>query len=206
MISVHACVHKLYTCVLLQRDKQLIRDLLAEIEKYSSRNQLKKEEKAEAERRRQHEAQHAALQKSIPEEKSGFTAGGNQQQNNIPPQPSVDEEEEEKEVDPSIVGTLDNVYTEESEMKSEDDPFKKVPAMDEHDKPSTLLEMEKSMDAVVEYTSEQRAATSLEADNELSSLDHGSRGLSNSTGGKDLLKADNPTNRPVDIADGLKES
>lgn len=67
-------------CVLcsLQRDRALIRDLLAEVERYSTRNLKEREGKAELERRRQHEAQHAqqvASQKSR-EEMQQFTAGG----------------------------------------------------------------------------------------------------------------------------------
>lgn len=176
--SLNSCVLLMFLSsrLFLQRDRQLIRDLLTEIEKYSSRNQLKKEEKAEAERRRLHEEQHAAIPKGNPEEQGTFTAGGNQR-TAIPSQASVDEEE--KDIDPSIVGSLDNVYSDEPDMTNEDDPFKKVPVMDERDKPSTLQEMEKSMDAVVEY-SEQGVDTSMErcgSDDELSSLDQGSRGL-----------------------------
>ncbi len=217
-------------CLFLQRDRQLIRDLLAEIEKYSSRNQHKKEEKAEAERRRLHEQQHSAIPKGNPEEQGTFTAGGNQRTNQrttvLPSQASVDDEE--KDIDPSIVGSLDNVYSDEPEMTSEDDPFKKVPVMDERDKPSTLQEMEKSMDAVVEY-SEQGVDTSMEllgSDDELSSLDQGSRGLPDIIGGPentpppdvtsqeprsdlaavDLLEAGEPSAHLVDLTDSLGQS
>ncbi len=207
----------------------MIRDLLGEIEKYSARNQRKKEEKAEAERRRLHEAQHMAIPKGNPEEQGTFTAGGNQR-NTISPQPFA--EEEEKDIDPSIVGSLDHVYDEESVMKSEDDPFKKVPVMDEHDKPATLQKMEKSMDAVVEY-SEQGANNSIErseSDEELSSLvvDQGSQGLPDILGSQentshpdvtnqklcpdlaataiDLLEAGDVSTQPVDLTDGLVHS
>lgn len=87
-----------------------------------------------------HEAQHA-LGIPIGEDHGTLTAGGI----------SHDEEEEEKEVDPSIVGSLDDVYKDEpgADMK-EEDPFKKVPVMGDHEKP--MMEMEKSYDAMVADT------------------------------------------------------
>ncbi len=209
----------------------MIRDLLEQIDQYSARNQRKKEEKAEAERRRLHEAQHAGISKGNPEEAGSFTAGGNQR-NTVSPQPSVEDEEEEKEIDPSIVGTLDDVYTEESEMKSEDDPFKKVPVMDEHNKPASLHQLEKSMDAVVEY-SEQGTNDSIQglgSEDELSSLlDQGGQGLPDILGTRDntsppdvtsgdgrpdlaetapvdLLEAGDMSTQPVDLTDGLGQS
>ena len=65
-------------CVCVQRDRTLIKELLVEVEKYSARNLGERESRAELERRRQHEAQHAQLvatQKSQ-EETQQFTAGG----------------------------------------------------------------------------------------------------------------------------------
>ena len=57
----------------------MIKDLLSDVEKYSARNLGERENRAELERRRQHEAQHAQLvtasQKSQ-EETQQFTAGG----------------------------------------------------------------------------------------------------------------------------------
>lgn len=69
--------------LLLQRDRALIKDLLQEVDRYSSRNQKEREERAELERRRQHEAQHAQLvasQKSQDEIPPQFTAGGSLEQ------------------------------------------------------------------------------------------------------------------------------
>lgn len=61
-------------------------------------------------------------------------------------------DEEEKEVDPSLVGSLDNVYTEETEAAmNKEDPFKIVPVMD---KESTPAEIEKTVNALVMYSSE----------------------------------------------------
>lgn len=62
------------------------------------------------------------------------------------------EEEEEKEVDPSLVGSLDNVYTDETEaeLNKEDDPFKKVAVSGM----TTAAEMEKTVNALVIYSSE----------------------------------------------------
>jgi len=88
------------------------------------------------ERRRLHEAQHAQVENPVDEEQGALTAGD-----------KTDEDEEEKEIDPSIVGSLDDVYKDDpnGEMK-EEDPFKKVPVMGDHDKPTK--EMEKSFDAM----------------------------------------------------------
>lgn len=52
-------------------------------------------------------------------------------------------------MDPSIVGSLDNVYKDEPGTLKEEDPFKKVPMLDDHEKPSSMMEMEKSVDAMV---------------------------------------------------------
>ncbi len=64
------------------------------------------------------------------------------------------EEEEEKEVDPSLVGSLDNVYTdeEEAEMMKDEDPFKKAPVMvKDH---TSKFEMEETVNALLVYSSE----------------------------------------------------
>lgn len=84
------------------------------------------------------------------EEQGTFTAGGNQRSK----LPANEAAEEEQEIDPSIVGSLDNVYPDKpgTEMECEEDPFKKVPVMNDHEKPSSLLDMERSMDAVVVYS------------------------------------------------------
>ena len=162
----------------------MIKDLLTQIDRYCARNLSKKEERLEADRRRQHEAQHAAAQIDTSEEQGSFTAGGNQR-NIVKPQVSL--EEEDQEVDPSIVGSLDDVYPDEpgTEMESEEDPFKKVPAMDDHEKPSSLLDMERSMDAVIVYS--DRGADQVSPidggadrnfpadDNDCTNLDSGSR-------------------------------
>ena len=120
-----------------QRDRPIIKDLLVQIEQYCRRNLQKRDEKLEAERRRQHEAQHAQLVGAEDTEQTALTAGQADQ-------------EEEQEVDPLIVGSLDDVYKDEpgTEMK-EEDPFKDAPVMDEHEKPSSMMEMEKSLDAMV---------------------------------------------------------
>ena len=98
----------------------------------------------EIERRRLHEAQHAQLGGPSSDDLGTLTAGGINSQ----------DEEEEKEVDPSIVGSLDGVYKDApgEDMKGED-PFKKVPIMGEdHEKP--MKEMEKSYDAMVALVEE----------------------------------------------------
>lgn len=125
----------------MQRDRPIIKDLLTEIDRYCGRNLQKRDEKIEAERRRQHEAQHAQLGGPTNAEQALLTAGqiaGQEEQ-----------EEEEKEVDPSIVGSLDDVYKDEPGTLMKEDPFKKVPMMDDHEKPSSMMAMEKSVDAMV---------------------------------------------------------
>ena len=142
----HTHTHRImspFLCV-VQRDRSIIKDLLQHIEQYSSRNQQKKMEKVESERRRLHEAQHAQQGRPDSEDLSTLTAGGINSQ----------DEEDEKEVDPSIVGSLDNVYKDApgADMK-EEDPFKKVPVLSgDHDKP--MMEMEKSYDAMVALVEE----------------------------------------------------
>ena len=137
----------------------MIRDLLAEIDRYCARNLHEREERAEAERRRQHEAQHAQLVGSG-EETSQFTAGESTTKE--------EEEEEKKEVDPSLVGSLDDVYTDEPGSMMTDDPFQRLPVMDDKEKPASLMAMEKSLDALV-YSDEE------DLDLDASSLDRGVR-------------------------------
>ena len=131
-----------------------------EIDRYCARNLQEREERVEAERRRQHEVQHAQLVGSG-EETSQFTAGEN----------TKEEEEEEKEVDPSLVGSLDDVYTDEPGAMMTEDPFQRMPVMDDKEKPASLMEMEKSLDALV-YTNEENMDSS---DLDVSSLDRGVR-------------------------------
>ena len=136
----------------------MIKTLLAEIDKYCARNLQEREERKEAERRRQHEAQHAKLLVTSAEEEQGvLTAGGN-------PLNAANEEDEEKEVDPSLVGSLDDVYKDEpgAEMR-EEDPFSKVPVKDDH---QNLMEMERSVDAMAqraEHEEDPGSPTSLES-------------------------------------------
>ena len=64
----------------------------------------------------------------------------------------VEEEEEEREVDPSLVGSLDNILPEEQPGSLTDDSFKKAPVMDKELASSS--EMEKTADALVVYSQE----------------------------------------------------
>lgn len=137
---------------------------MTEIDKYSARNRQEREERNDAERRRQHEAQHAALLPAISaeEEQGVLTAGGNQ----------VDDEEE-KEIDPSLVGSLDDVYQDEpgAEMR-EEDPFAKVPVKDDH---QNLLEMERSVDAMAqlaEHDDDPSSPMSLDCPPPLNAVDN----------------------------------
>ena len=80
-----------------------------------------------------------------------------------------DEEEEEKEVDPSLIGSLDNVYTEEPGTMPGEDPFKRVPMILDNEKPSNLMEMEKTLEAM-EASIDQESSLELDSD-DMSSLD-----------------------------------
>ncbi|CAI8032183.1 Protein phosphatase 1 regulatory subunit 37, partial [Geodia barretti] len=149
-----------------QRDRTLIKELLMEVEKYSARNLGERESRAELERRRQHEAQHAQLvatQKSQ-EETQQFTAGGS-----VGGLAAMNDEEEEKEVDPSLIGSLDNVYTEKPGTMAGEDPFKRVPMMLDNEKPSNMMEMEKTLEAM-EASIDQESSLELDSD-DMSSLD-----------------------------------
>lgn len=81
-----------------------------------------------------------------------------------------DEEEEEKEVDPSLVGSLDNVYTEEPGTMPGEDPFKRVPMIVDKEKPSNLMEMEKTLEAM-EASIDQESSQELDSSDDMSSLD-----------------------------------
>ena len=149
---------------LFQRDRPLIKSLLMEIDRYCARNLQERENRAEAERRHHHEAQHVQLVGSG-EETSQFTAGGREE-----------EEEEVKEVDPSLVGSLDDVYPDApGEMMSED-PFQSVPVAVDNKIPGSLMEMEKKMDAMVVYNSDGESAGMECSSLDSSSLDYGIRG------------------------------
>ena len=82
----------------------------------------------------------------------------------------INEEEEEKEVDPSLVGSLDNVYTEAPGTMPGEDPFKRVPMMQGNDKPSNLMEMEKTLDAM-EASIDHESSHELDSSDDMSSLD-----------------------------------
>lgn len=110
------------------------------------------------------------------EETSEFTAGEASREG------EGEEEEEEKEVDPSLVGSLDNVYKDEPGAPVKDDPFYKVPVIDSHEKPASLMEMEKSLDALavscaVDPAQEpnQQGGEQDISDLDFSSLDRGTR-------------------------------
>ena len=81
-----------------------------------------------------------------------------------------EDDEEEKEVDPSLVGTLDNVYTEAPGTMPGEDPFKRVPMMQDNEKPSNLMEMEKNLDAM-EASIESESLQELDSSDDMSSLD-----------------------------------
>ena len=88
-----------------------------------------------------------------------FTAGGTK--------------EEEKEVDPALVGSLDDVYLDEPGAMMREDPFQgKV--MDDKEKPASLMELEKSIDALAVYSDEESSAAD-SSNLDSSSLDRGVR-------------------------------
>ena len=81
-----------------------------------------------------------------------------------------EEEEEEKEVDPSLVGSLDNVYTEAPGTMPGEDPFKRVAMMLDNEKPSNLMEMEKTLEAM-EASIDQESSQELDSSDDMTSLD-----------------------------------
>lgn len=177
--------------------------MLSEIDKYCARNLQERDERNEAERRRQHEAQHA--QQISMQEEDNLTAGEN----------TVGNAEPEKEIDPSLVGSLDDVYPDEpgTEMDEEVDPFKKVPVMDEHEKPSSLMAMERSLDAMAALTeaSEEAGLSGMvndtgspPSDEDITSLDSGTRQCNNTSSSSGNLLPDlvgvAPTHKP-DVAE-----
>lgn len=84
------------------------------------------------------------------------------------------EEEEEKEVDPSLVGSLDNVYTEAPGTMPGEDPFKRVPMMVDNEKPANLMEMEKTLEAM-EASIDQDSLQESDSSDDMSNLDSGVR-------------------------------
>ena len=171
----------------MQRDRPIIKDLLQQIDHYCARNLKRRDERIEAERCRQHEAQHSKLGGSSDEVQGSLTAGEIARQNG--------QEEDEKEIDPSIVGSLDNVYKDEpgAEMR-EEDPFKKVPVLDDHDKPSSMMELEKSVDAMVALIEHSPGSPTLD---EAASLDRECHS-------KDLLTSELNTESDLPFDLGLK--
>ena len=83
-----------------------------------------------------------------------------------------EEDEEEKEVDPSLVGSLDNVYTEAPGTMPGEDPFKRVPMILDNEKPSNLMEMEKTLEAM-EASMDRESSQELDSSDDMSSLDVG---------------------------------
>ena len=119
----------------------------------------------EAERRRQHEAQHAHL--AATEAESAVLTAGLSPEATPPPPLDV----EEKEVDPSLVGSLDDVYANEpAEIGASEDPFQRMPVMQDKEKPASLMEMEKSIDALAVYAKQDSGANT-----DKSSTDRGVR-------------------------------
>ena len=191
----------------------MIKTLLTEIDKYSARNRQEREERNEAERRRQHEAQHAKLllPMTSPEEEQGVLTDGSNTMD--------EEEEEEKEVDPSLVGSLDDVYPDEpgADMR-EEDPFSKVPVKDDH---QNLMQMERSLDAMAQRAEhDQDPPSPMAVDSpinaDVSSLDLGVRDLNLATQLPDLVGVASPpplsqssnqasqTGLPLDLAVGAR--
>lgn len=124
-----------------------------------------RENQLEAERRHQHEAQHTEQEGGL-DDVAPFTAGGGREE----------EEEEQKEVDPTLVGSLDDVYMDEPGAMMPEDPFRgKV--MDDKEKPASLMEMEKSLDAIAVYSDEDLPVANSECQDMdgTTSLDRGVR-------------------------------
>ena len=110
--------------------------MLNEIENYCIRNRAQREKKLMEERKRQHESEHTKLKEAAGEGPE-LTVGGEAE-------PPV------KDVDPSLVGSLENVYQKEPRGIVQEDPFQNT-IIDDKEKPTSLLEMEKTLDAMVPY-------------------------------------------------------
>lgn len=114
-----------------------------------------------------------------------------------------EEEEEEKEVDPSLIGSLDNVYTEAPGTMPGEDPFKRVPMMLDNEKPSNLMEMEKTLEAM-EASIDSESSQEFDSSDDMSSLD---RSGMRRPRAKQVMP-DNPLDRgtmSVDLAGGREE-
>ena len=109
--------------------------MLTEIENYCNRNRTLREKRMLAERQKQHESEHTK-QKEAGDEVPELTVGGEA----IPA----------KDVDPSLVGSLEHVYEKEPPGVVREDPFQNT-IIDDKEKPTSLLEMEKTLDAMVSY-------------------------------------------------------
>ncbi|KAL5463506.1 hypothetical protein EMCRGX_G032406 [Ephydatia muelleri] len=155
------------------RDRTMIKDMLGEIEGYSVRNRTRRDQKILEERKKQHESEHTK-QKEAGDEVPELTVGGDA----IPA----------KEVDPSLVGALEHVYEKPPGVAPQEDPFQNT-IIDDKEKPVSLLEMEKSLDAMV--------TTSLgeDADSEQAEL-RGAQDIS--TADPDLLDPEAPPSAKQD--------
>ena len=147
--------------------------MLGEIEGYSVRNRTRRDQKILEERKKQHESEHTK-QKEAGDEVPELTVGGDA----IPA----------KEVDPSLVGALEHVYEKPPGVAPQEDPFQNT-IIDDKEKPVSLLEMEKSLDAMV--------TTSLgeDADSEQAEL-RGAQDIS--TADPDLLDPEAPPSAKQD--------
>ncbi len=189
--------HLLQSCLVsshpTQRDRSLIKTLLMEIDRYCARNLQEREDRAEAERMRQHEAQHAQLVGSQDELRTaGDVPGGEGDGERTSGEA---EEEEAKEIDPSLIGSLDDVYPDDPGTMVPEDPFKRVPVMDHDHETASLKQMEKEMDALEVYGKEDSLTLQAIAEAEgspeedFSSLDSGVRSanLNPSAGATDMV-------------------
>ena len=77
-------------------------------------------------------------------------------------------------MDPSLVGSLDNVYTEAPGTMPGEDPFKRVPMMVASKRPANLMEMEKSL-AAMEASIDRDSLQESDSSDETSSLDRDRR-------------------------------
>ena len=73
-------------------------------------------------------------------------------------------------MDPSLVGSLDNVYTEAPGTMPGEDPFKRVPMMVASKKPANLMEMEKSL-AAMEASIDRDSLQESDSSDDTSTLD-----------------------------------
>lgn len=150
------------------------------MDKYRSRNHKEKEVRDREKARQSHEESHLKesagknnndqLKETMPGINTIYSIRGDVIDIQFIVTEGVQEEDDEdKEVDPSLVGSLDNVYNEDTEAEMmKEDPFQnKAPVVDKDHVPSTY-EIEESVNALLVYSSDSDSTSPLPEDEDTS--------------------------------------